>query len=238
MAVEFERIEESECLLCGSRRPLTGEHKIKASLIRREFKGRRTVFSGKAEPKIAQGPKSKTFHFNAKICDVCNSASTQLGDVSFDNLHTCLKEAYDKGTELTDAFGIPNCPYLKDDHYFRYFAKLLCCFLAEVGGPRSKSLASFATGLSNRNPVHLSIKKDDEYLGQLIDLGTQGYAAHGGLTFRFDESKRWVRSIESSLSVGGIRYEFWVQLSWLSKLELHFLFRDIVATALTKISDD
>ena len=69
-------------------------------------------------------------------------------------------------------------------------------------------------------------------------MDTGGFAQHGGLKFRFDDKKRWVNSIESSLSVGGIQYEFWVQLRWLAKLELHFKFGHLVRKALANLEQD
>lgn len=67
MKYEFERIAENECILCGAIANLTGEHKIKASLIRGEFGDQATVLAGKDRPKLAQSPKSKTFHFRSKL---------------------------------------------------------------------------------------------------------------------------------------------------------------------------
>ncbi|WP_299870544.1 hypothetical protein [uncultured Hoeflea sp.] len=213
---------------------LTGEHKIKASLLKAEFGSRHTVIAGKDAPKVLQSPRSKHLHFNAKICKECNSFRTQPSDIAFDMLHAELKQLRDKGVELTDKNNRPNyrLPPEVETNSFRYFAKILCCFLAEVHGPRSRSLSAFALGLSDMNPILLQIRKDEEYEASLTKFETQGYAQHGGLKFRFDDRKKWVQSIDSSLSVGGIRYDFWVQLRWLSKLELHYRFGDLIRTAL------
>lgn len=69
-------------------------------------------------------------------------------------------------------------------------------------------------------------------------MKTDSFAQHGGLKFRFDEKKKWADSIESSLSVGGIRYEFWVQLRWLPKLELHFNFGHLVREAVANLEQE
>ena len=64
------------------------------------------------------------------------------------------------GSALTDQNSEPICnlpPGVADDA-FRYFAKILCCFLAEVGGPKSRSLSAFALGRSDQNPVFLEIR--------------------------------------------------------------------------------
>lgn len=239
MGITFEKINVDECVLCGSIGHLTGEHKIKASLIKQEFKDRHTILAGKDAPRRAQSPRSGVFHFSAKICKNCNSVATQPADKAFDDLHTSMKHLYGECRELTDAAHSPNCSMSDEEKIdtYRYFAKLLCCFLAEVGGPRPKPLASFAIGKSHSNPIFLRISRDDEYAAKLAAFATQGFAEHGGLKFRFDTKKRWVDSIESSLSIGGIRYDFWVQLKWLAKWELRFFFPKLVQTALMNIID-
>jgi hypothetical protein len=237
MGLSFEPIKERTCVLCGSSGSLIGEHKIKASLIKHEFKDAHTVIAGKDAPKLAQGPKSKAFHFKSKICKNCNSAATQSGDRAFDKLHDCLTQLYKQGSELTDSANRPECSVTQDTEieYFRYFAKLLCCFLAEVGGPRPKQVAAFAIGRVHRNPIFLRISRDEDYKEKLISFDTDGFAKHGGPPFRFDNRKRWVQSIESSLSVGGVHYEFWLELKWISKFDLHLFFPEIIKTALAKI---
>jgi len=238
MDIEFVRVEKGQCALCGAFSPLTGEHKIKASLIKSEFRDRPTVIAGVARPSVAQSSKSRYFHFNAAaLCKDCNSSRTQPGDRAFDQLHSQLKKLRDAGLALTDDDSRPNVclPTGVERDSFRYFAKLLCCFIVEVGGPRSKSISSFAIGHSERNPIFVRIKKDSEYEASLAAFGSQGLARHGGLLFRFDDRKRWVNSIESSLSVGGVQYDFWVQPGILPKLELHLRYRDLIKVALENI---
>lgn len=211
MDIEFVRVEKGQCVLCGAFTPLTGEHKIKASLIRAEFGDRSTVITGLARPRIAQSSKSGHFHFkSAYLCNDCNSSRTQPGDRAFDQLHSQLKELRDAGLALTDGNNQPIAQLSADIERdsFRYFAKLLCCFLVEVGGPRSKSLSSFAIGHSEHNPIFLSVKKDSGYEANLATLGSQGLVCHEGLLLRFDDQKRWINSIESSLSVGGCSLRF------------------------------
>lgn len=238
MDIEFVRVEKGQCALCGAFAPLTGEHKIKASLIRSEFGDRPTVILGLERPRIAQSSKSKHFHFNAaSLCKECNSSRTQPADRAFDQLHLQLKELLNAGLDLTDHDSRPNfqLPVGVEKDSFRYFAKLLCCFIVEVGGPRSKSISSFAIGRSESNPIFVRIRKDIGYEASLVAHGSEGHARHGGLLFRFDDRKRWVNSIESSLSVGGVQYDFWVQPGILPKLELHLRYRDLIKVALDNI---
>ena len=233
----FEKIDVSKCTLCGSSGLLTGEHKIKASLLKQEFGNHHTMLAGKDDPKLAQSSKSKAFHFSTKICQTCNSVATQPADKAFHALHTCMKNLYHEGIELTDRSHRPNHSLSPKEEIdsFRYFAKIFCCFIAEVDGPRPKPIASFAIGKSDHNPIFLRISRDEEYKEKLISLGTEGFAQHGGLIFFFDENKRRVKSIGSSLAIGGITYNFWVQLNWQSRQELHYFFPKIVQTALANI---
>ncbi|WP_299846624.1 hypothetical protein [uncultured Paracoccus sp.] len=233
IGIEFTRLNEGECLLCGASRLLTGEHKIKASLLKEEFGNRPAIISGKDRPRILQSPRSKHAHFNAGICENCNTSGTQAADRAFDQLHRGLKQLRMDGLALTDENGQSMCrlPSNVTLNSFRYFAKLLCCFLAEVGGPRSRSLSAFALGLSHHNPIFLKISQVQNYEAALRELDTQGFAQHGGLKFRFDDQKQCVTSLESSLSAGGIHYDFWVQLRWLPRLELNLGFADLVRNA-------
>ncbi|NKX39440.1 hypothetical protein [Tritonibacter mobilis] len=237
MGIEFETLNEGDCLLCGTAGSLTGEHKIKASLLKEEFGSRKMVMAGKDVPKVLQSPRSKHVHFTAKICRECNSSRTQAADRAFDRLHQGLKKLRTEGRQLTNSNNHPNFEMSTRDSadYFRYFAKVICCFLAEVGGPRSRSLSQFALGLNDKNPIFLEISKDEQYEVIRSERKTDGFAKHGGLKFRFDDKKKWVHSIESSLSVGGIHYEFWVQLRWLAKLELHFRYGQLVREARSKL---
>ena len=227
---EFEKHSEKECALCGLSGQLTGEHKIKASLLRAEFGKNHTMIFGKDSPKIMQSPRSKHAHFKSKICKHCNSNQTQAADRAFDQLHieqTKIRTSgYALNVELSPEEELNVC---------RYFAKLLCCFLAEVGGPRSRSISRFALRKSDKNPIFLSVTQDTEYEGKRLTNNTQGLAEHGGLTFRFDNQKRLVKSIESSISAGGIKYDFWVELFWPSSLELYFDHNDIVRKARASI---
>ena len=67
----------TECCLCGSPENLTGEHKIKASLLRSEF-GTSNMVIGKfgdpaSRPRLAQSAKSKAMHFASRLCIPCNT---------------------------------------------------------------------------------------------------------------------------------------------------------------------
>lgn len=240
MVVAFKKNNSKKCALCGSANELTGEHKIKASVLKWEFGGRHTVLTGKESPKIAQSSKSKTFHFSSKICKQCNSKNTQPADKAFDELHNYLRDLHKEGCNLTDLYNRPFRPAsnVSELNQFRYFAKIICCYMAEVEAPRPAAVASFAIGLRNQNPIFLRISHDERYEEKRIAFETEGFAEHGGLIFRFDDKKRWVTAIESSLSISGVKYEFWVQLSWLASLELRLFYPAIMLTSLANIVSD
>lgn len=159
----FRVLNKAQCFLCDARGELTGEHKIKASAIRSEFGFEKMVIGHFGEPngkiRHVQGPKSKNLHFDAKVCRTCNSARTQAADREFDNFHRIAREILDTGGKPSDMFcddryKVGSQPYLNT---FRYFAKLLCCHIAEVNGPVPLHIARFAIGQANQNCVWLAV---------------------------------------------------------------------------------
>lgn len=137
---EFVTQNADACCLCGSTSDLTGEHKLKGAILKREFSNKRMViFSSSCENfEKLQSPKAKRLHFDAKLCKLCNSTRTQPADREFDAFHKLAEERIRSGQEPVLAFsdsryGIDSEGYL---NLFRYFAKILCCHIAAVGGPR------------------------------------------------------------------------------------------------------
>src|SRR3546814_6636544 len=70
MGIFFEPYQAEGCCLCGAGEALTGEHKIKASTLREIF-GRDAMtignFDDESIRRLAQGPKSRAFHFSARM---------------------------------------------------------------------------------------------------------------------------------------------------------------------------
>ena len=226
MGVCFESHKRVSCCLCGGSENLTGEHKIKASAVRNEF-GKDEMFIGNADSpqgpgRYAQSPKSKAFQFQSRLCAACNGARTQGADMEFDRLNSVARDLLDHGRNPSLAFDDPryeiNSPaYL---NVFRYFAKLLCCHMAEVGAPRSIRMSRFAIGLSDLNCVWLQIDEDWAYkqLSQII--GQQQYAAHGGLTIYVHRRTDLPHGFHSTLTLGPLRYVFYSYLTWCESLAL------------------
>ncbi|HHT7520271.1 TPA: hypothetical protein ACT1UU_003971, partial [Klebsiella oxytoca] len=83
MEIFFKSYQTEGCCLCGSSGSLTGEHKIKASALRKIFGSNAMVigdFDDGGILRTAQGPKSKAFHFSARMCSLCNGSRTQPAD--------------------------------------------------------------------------------------------------------------------------------------------------------------
>lgn len=201
------------CCLCGSSGPLTGEHKIKASALRAIFKpGSMFIgaFDGSGPPKTAQGPKSKAFHFTARMCAPCNGCQTQQADMEFDRFYRDILALCEEGREPGQVFDLPRYTLGSEAYLnvFRYLAKLLCCQIAESQGPRLPAVRDFALGDTSRNVIHLNIDFDPLYRAGAVLLGEHGFAGHGGLAVLGDELERLPSVLQSSLTLGAIRFVF------------------------------
>ncbi len=228
MGLFFEPYQADRCCLCGSQESLTGEHKVKASVLRKIFGKDAMVigsFDGTGSLRSAQGPKSRAFHFSARMCASCNGSNTQGPDHEFDRFHDLISEMLSQGLAPELVFSLPeygvgSAPYLD---VFRYFAKLLCCHMAESCGPRPLELSEFAVGKTDRNLVFLNIDADPAYENLLDSFGEHQFAAHGGLMVCADSKSSLPTSFRSSLSLGAVRYKFWVQYDEAVQTELrHF----------------
>lgn len=212
----FAAIDQAECCLCGSTEKLTGEHKIKASALRRIF-GRNPMmighFDGDSEPKLAQGPKSSNLHFKARLCEKCNTARTKPADLEFDRFHELIVKRWDGTVQPTER--IPADIYPEGSvqalNVFRYFAKLLSCQIAEIQGPRLIPLAAFAIGQSDHNLVRLAIKADSTYLDvTALSEDLSDFAGHGGLTVTHSKDEI-LEGFHSSLTLGPVQYVYRVE---------------------------
>ena len=187
-------------------------------------------------PKIAQSSKSKVFHFASKLCEDCNTSKTQAADIAFEEFHVSLLENLHaselKASECLTQFERGN-KKIPDD-VFRYFAKLMCGFLADVDGPRPRQIASFALGKTSFNPIMLGIE-----FGSLNESDTVGseehVGSHGGLICEFDPNKAYIRAFQGFQAIGPIRYSFSVRLKWWAQRELSIFFPSLVTLSRSKI---
>jgi hypothetical protein len=231
VGILFADYRQDVCCLCGSVKALTGEHKIKASALRAEFGSENMVIGNSEDPstyRTAQGVKSKALHFTAPLCAKCNNVETQAADHEFDRFLNVSRElvAFGKDPRLVfedERFVDSADAYL---NVFRYFAKLLCCHIAELHAPRPRHLARFARGIVSQNCVWLDVIKDPTYKQISAEIGQQSYAAHGGLIVYGNKKSGAANAFHSTLTVGPICYVFFSRLNWFEKNELQFMHRD------------
>jgi hypothetical protein len=225
VGLTLESFRPNCCCLCGSVNELTGEHKIKAAALRAEFGSDRLVIGSSSRPDLmrsAQGVKSKEFHFQTPLCATCNNERTQAADREFDRFHARARSLLSAGHDPEGVFDDPRYATETEEYInvFRYFAKLLCCHVADMKGPRRRHVASFALGQETRNCVWLQVKEDWTYQQLTAELGTQQYAAHGGLVIYGDKLDGSPTAFHSTLTLGPIQYVFHSRLTWLELLEL------------------
>ncbi len=230
MGFFFEPYQTDRCCLCGSPESLTGEHKIKASALRKIFGKEAMVigsFDDSSIPRNAQGPKSQAFHFSARICVLCNSSLTQSPDHEFDRFHALVSELVLQGESPGLVFSLPQYDVSSTQYLnvFRYFAKLLCCHVGESCGPRALAVSEFALGRANRNTIHLHIDADPTYEVFCERFGEHEFAAHGGLIVPVNSKTKRPTGFQSSLTLGAVRYTFWVRFSPLVGLALQIFHR-------------
>lgn len=208
----FQSFGPHECCLCGESSKLTGEHKIKASALRDEF-GKKELYIGKigdyeSQPKLAQSPKSKHLKFDVPICEACNTSRTQKADREFDNFNQGTRDLLLNGENPEKVFENPL--YFKNTksylNVFRYFAKILCCHMAEVKAPRPKKLSNFAIGETDMNCVWLVVRKDWYYDQMRIHINNFHYTAHGGLIVSGDKTSGEADAFHSTLTIGPVQY--------------------------------
>ena len=222
----WRQFSSDHCCLCGgSDAKLTGEHKIKASALRKQF-GKTDLLvgvSGSSEKmKAAQSTNSKHLKFEASLCEDCNSSRTQEADREFDRFHEFALSKLSNTEDPASTFELPQYAEGSDAYLnvFRYFAKLLCCHIAAVDGPTPVAVANFAIGDSVLNRIWLELKRDPFY-SELVDhIGEHGYAAHGGLVVYADKEARAPNAFHSTLTIGALQYVFHTRLSDIERSEL------------------
>ncbi len=225
--LSFQPYRETVCCLCGSSDRLTGEHKIKASALRREFAGEDMVlgnfsFDETGHGKYVQSYRSKVLHFSSRMCSVCNGSRTQPADLEFDRLHSLASRHIMNGEEpelaiISDRYVEGSVPYL---NVFRFFAKLLCCQLAEVRAPRPVHMSNFAIGKNDRNCIWLRIGHDWTYQQFERHIGQHPYAAHGGLAVYANRRNNSPKAFHSTLTIGTLQYVFFFRLTWYERFAL------------------
>lgn len=239
----LQRYPINSCCLCGCTENLTGEHKIKASALRKEF-GKEALVVGVLGPsdrkmKSAQSANSKHLKFNVSICEACNTSRTQQADQEFDRFHElAMLKVKDNEDPLTifqmERYSVDSEPYL---NVFRYFAKLLCCHIAEVNGPIPTTLASFAIAGNSLNRIWLEVKRDPTYKFATAQIGEYQYAAHGGLIVYGDKNTNEANAFHSTVTIGPLQYVFHIRLESFEKAEIRHRYPDFLEWCSSKIEE-
>ena len=212
----FSPCDISSCCLCGSNQSLSGEHKIKAAILRTEFGRQRLVIGRRGEGyRHVQGPGSKAFHFAAPVCAPCNNARTRPADLAFEEFHAVVRQLTYDGKDPMAALDHPRFSLAGDLglDVRRYFAKLLCCHLAEVGAPRQEALSEFAIGRSDSNGIQLAMDKDHTWVHSQTEFPGLPFAAHGGLAVFGDRQTFSPSTFYSTLTAGPVRYKYQARLT-------------------------
>ncbi len=228
MDLFFRKFDSERCCLCGGSPSLTREHKIKASALRREFGRERLIVrqTDIAVPRTrhAQSTDSKYLKFAARICEACNTKRTQAADRAFDRFHKATGELLQQGKDLAKVFESAALAEGTNEYLdvFRYFAKILCCHLAEIEAPIPIRLSGFAIGENPVNCIWLAVQHDRTYAEWAIHSGDHAYAAHGGLIVYGDKVSGDANAFHSTISIGGVQYVFHLRLLTLEKLAIRF----------------
>jgi len=213
-----------QCCLCGSNKSLSGEHKVEAAALRSEFGTQRMIIGRPGEPyRHAQSPKSKQFHFSARVCEACNNARTQPADLAFDAFRTLASDLMKRGQDPAQVFDDPRFCANGGPQYldvFRYFAKLMCCHLAEMGATFHKPIADFAIGFSDDNYVLLGVDADVGYRRLQEEGADYSYAAHGGLIVTGTNHSDAPEAFHSTLTLGPVRYFYRIHLNEAGQVNL------------------
>lgn len=230
MGIFFQHYQSPLCCLCGNAQTPTGEHKIKASALKQEFGQDQLVLIRneklRQRTKPVQSVKSKHLKFKTRICERCNSATTQAADEEFEQFHQLASQKLKEGEELETIFEQPEYKRGSQKYLniFRYFSKLLCCQMAESKSPIPKRLAKFVTGESDFNSLWLDLQSDDFYQDANSQLGIDKYAAHGGLMTYGNEQSYAPLFYYSSLSFNSIQYSFFIQVHPIERSEIRFFY--------------
>lgn len=239
----LQRYPITSCCLCGSTTKLTGEHKIKASALRKEF-GMEALVIGVTGPeegkmKSAQSTNSKHLKFNVSICEACNTSRTQQADREYDHFHKLAMKKIESNEDPLSIFemerySVDSEPYL---NVFRYFAKLLCCHIAEVNGPIPTTLAEFAIAENSLNRIWLEVKSDPTYKFATAHIGEHQYAAHGGLVVYGDKDTNEANAFHSTVTVGPLQYVFHIRLESFENVEIREQYPDFLEWCSSKVED-
>lgn len=173
-----------ECWWCGGPAD-SREHRYKRSDLVREhgtggYTGDATLSRISDSRSVARSSRSDTLKFPSSMCQPCNNARSQPFDDAYDAFikHLWVNEASvltDKQLDLGALWGSNHAA--RADDVLRYFAKHICCRVAEHSRPGSpnqlpRELIAFLDG--GPRPASLSYELFMEPVQVVIDERTKG----------------------------------------------------------------
>lgn len=216
----FHMHDDSRCLLCGSNEKLTREHKIKATVIKQRLGKKDLVLTSSAGHDgsftTVQSYNSNFLKFKKKICEKCNTSRTQQADREFDSFLSKVLIS-----KLNDS---DHVSFLKENitiNVFRYYAKILCCEIAEMPAPILTELANFAIGFADDNPINIRL--------DLEESGVENSVARGGLTIGVDPMTRLPWEFYSFHIYERAKFTFSFSLSESATSDLIYSYPDFIS---------
>lgn len=210
-------------------------------MLRNEFGREKIIVGNFKDKKIknAQSTNSKHLKFKSLICELCNTSLTQQADKEFDNVCQLALQKLTNGDNPASIFDLARYNLGTQEYLniFRYFGKLLCCHMAEVGAPIPKMLAQFSIGKNSLNRIWLEIKADPTFSNAILAIGEHQYAAHGGLIVYADKITNAPNAFHSSLTIGPVQYVFHIRLNEFEQWELQKEYPEFYEWCSSKVED-
>ncbi len=223
------------CWICRRFAKGSREHKIKATDIRRNFKGEVMHISnsdGSSGFRIAQGQNSRHLKYDSSICEKCNNAVTQESDNAYDELISMIEDN-DSDRNSID-LAIRSHLFESTSHLFlplfRYFAKRIGCHLAEIGAPIPIHLSRFVAKKNEKNCIWLDIREDQTFkeLAAMSQGKPLPYAAHGGLIVITKAPKMLPVRVHTTMTIGPIQFIYWYTYTVFELLEMSIRHPDFI----------
>lgn len=225
----IQRHRPGLCVFCRGTGKATGEHLIKKSVLK-EWQPRPALIMPnpklKGLPRNAQGPSSKAYHFDARVCANCNNSLFQTADRSFDEANAHLQAASGSTREVKGVFeGLSD--HTKEG-LFRYFSRLMTLQIAQKGGPTFRVLAKHAINQFEQNRIWLDIQSTHDIPNEEVGVDPIGQLAHGGLAVFVDQKAHRPLRFHSYLTIPPVHYAYYFETQWRERLEIRTFHRSFL----------
>jgi len=174
----------SICWICGND-ATTREHSqkktdIQAAFGKGSYKGK-GVFKldfDKRKKYFIQGPDSKALKYDSNLCEKCNSNTTKLHDLAYQEFSLYIRENIvnlNRCNEIDTniVFGKENARRQRQN-LFRYFMKAFGCQLVDKALEVPKSLSDVILGSNWGNDFRVSVCINDVYEGYVQNFPLKG----------------------------------------------------------------